>query len=88
LLSLCSKTTVKDDSPQAQAALKELLYGEGNALSAKRLTDFAEGISTYISTTQGSQPCPSLSATVSSLGKVNENGRAKSQTTQESVVKL
>jgi hypothetical protein len=49
-----AKRLFKDNSPQAQAALKELLYGAGNTLSAKRLTDFAEGISTYMSTTKGS----------------------------------
>jgi hypothetical protein len=74
-----AKRLFKDDSPQAQAALKELLYGAGNALSAKRLTDFAEGISTYISTTQGSSPSLSTSAT-----KTNNN-RKDSQTAQESL---
>lgn len=76
-----AKRLFKDDSPQAQAALKELLYGAGNALSAKRLTDFAEGISTYISSTQGS-PSPSLNTSVT---KINDNGKIKSQTTQESL---
>jgi len=46
-----AKRLLKDDSPRAQAALKELLYGAGDRLSAKRLTDLADGITSYVSST-------------------------------------
>jgi len=51
-----------DDSPRAQVALRELLYGAGSALNAKRLTDLADGFTTYVSTTKSSsQEAPSAS---------------------------
>mmetsp|Transcript_16406 Transcript_16406/g.22842 ORF Transcript_16406/g.22842 Transcript_16406/m.22842 type:complete len:724 (-) Transcript_16406:35-2206(-) len=47
-----ARRLVYDDSPRAQEALKELLYGAGDAIDAARLTDLAGGFSTYTTTTK------------------------------------
>ena len=61
-----AKRLLKDDSPRAQAALKELLYGAGDRLSAKRLTDLADGITSYVSSTKGA-------VTIASNGDLKAN---------------
>jgi hypothetical protein len=47
-----AKRLVKDDSPRAQKALKELLYGAGDMLDVARLGELADGFSTYTTTTK------------------------------------
>jgi predicted unusual protein kinase regulating ubiquinone biosynthesis (AarF/ABC1/UbiB family) len=47
-----AKRLVGDDSPRAQKALKDLLYGAGDAVDAERLSDLADGFATYTTTTK------------------------------------
>jgi len=47
-----ARRLLNDDSPRAQAALKDLLYGAGNLIEPDRLTDLASGFSTYTTTTK------------------------------------
>lgn len=74
-----AKRLVKDDSPRAQNALKELIYGAEDAVDIDRLGELADGFSTYTTTTK----------TINAMNGVNEDGdvaekRAKS--TQEKIV--
>ena len=47
-----AKRLLGDNSPRAQAALKELLYGASGNLDAQRLADLAKGFGTYVNTNQ------------------------------------
>lgn len=47
-----AKRLLGDDSPRAQKALKDLLYGAGSAVDAERIADLADGFSTYTTTTK------------------------------------
>lgn len=47
-----AKRLVGDDDPRARKALRDLLYGAGNALDVKRLSDLADGFTTYTTTTK------------------------------------
>ncbi|CAB9520059.1 OF BC1 COMPLEX KINASE 3, chloroplastic [Seminavis robusta] len=50
-----AKRLLVDDSPRAQDALRELLYGAENQIDSKRLVDLADGFSTYTTTTKETQ---------------------------------
>jgi len=41
-----------DDSPRAQQALRDLLYGAGESIDIERLTDLADGFTSYTTTTK------------------------------------
>jgi len=45
-----ARRLLNDDSPRAQLALKELVYGAGNTLDVGRLSDLAGGFSSYTTT--------------------------------------
>lgn len=47
-----AKRLLGDDSPQAQQALRDLLYGAGSYLEADRLIDLADGFTTYTKATK------------------------------------
>jgi hypothetical protein len=47
-----AKRLVADDDPRARKALKELIYGASNAVDVKRLTDLADGFTSYTTTTK------------------------------------
>ncbi|GKY99585.1 hypothetical protein MPSEU_000912800 [Mayamaea pseudoterrestris] len=47
-----AKRLVGDNDPRARKALRELLYGATNALDINRLTDLADGFSSYTTTTK------------------------------------
>lgn len=47
-----AKRLVSDDDPRARKALKELIYGAGNAIDVDRLSDLADGFSSYTTTTK------------------------------------
>jgi len=47
-----AKRLVADDSPRAQKALRDLLYGTGNAVNAERLSDLADGFAKYTTNTK------------------------------------
>jgi len=46
-----AKRLVRDDSPRAQQALKDMLYGTGDTVSFSRLGELANGFSKYTATT-------------------------------------
>jgi len=56
LISSCfpyvARRLIFDDSPRAQAALKDLLYGAGDMIDAERLKDTVAGFSEYTTTTK------------------------------------
>jgi predicted unusual protein kinase regulating ubiquinone biosynthesis (AarF/ABC1/UbiB family) len=47
-----AKRLVGDDSPRAQKALRDLLYGAGDYLDVERVSDLANGFSRYTTTTK------------------------------------
>jgi hypothetical protein len=47
-----AKRLVGDTDPRAEKALRDLLYGAGGALDATRLTDLADGFSSYTTTSK------------------------------------
>jgi len=47
-----SRRLIDDDSPRAQIALKDLLYGAGDRIDPERLKDTVAGFSTYTTTTK------------------------------------
>jgi hypothetical protein len=47
-----AKRLVADDDPRARKALKDLLYGASDALDVDRLSDLAQGFSSYTTTTK------------------------------------
>lgn len=47
-----ARRLIGDDSPRAQKALKDLLYGAGDMIDAERLKDTVAGFSTYTTTTK------------------------------------
>jgi hypothetical protein len=47
-----AKRLVADDDPRARKALKELIYGASNIVDVKRLTDLADGFTSYTTTTK------------------------------------
>jgi predicted unusual protein kinase regulating ubiquinone biosynthesis (AarF/ABC1/UbiB family) len=47
-----AKRLLADNSPRAQAALKELLYGASGNVDAQRLADLASGFGSYVTTNQ------------------------------------
>jgi hypothetical protein len=47
-----SKRLVRDDSPRAKQALRDMLYGKGDTVNLNRLGQLANGISTYTATTK------------------------------------
>jgi hypothetical protein len=47
-----AKRLVRDDSPRAQKALKEMLYGAGDSVNLNRLGALANGFSSYTATTR------------------------------------
>jgi hypothetical protein len=55
LISSCfpyiAKRLVRDDSPRAQQALKDMLYGAGDSVNFNRLSELANGFSKYTTTT-------------------------------------
>lgn len=51
-----AKRLVGDDSPRAQNALRELLYGAENQIDSSRIIDLAGGFSTYTTTSKNTGP--------------------------------
>ena len=47
-----ARRLIDDDSPRAQVALKDLLYGAGDRIDPERLKDTVAGFSTYTTTTK------------------------------------
>ena len=47
-----AKRLLRDDSPRAQQALKDLLYGAGDYLDPERISDLADGFATYTTNTK------------------------------------
>lgn len=47
-----AKRLVADDDPRARKALKELIYGVSGAVDVRRLTDLADGFTSYTTTTK------------------------------------
>ena len=75
-----AKRLVKDDSPRAQKALKELLYGAGDVVDVSRLGELADGFSTYTTTTKtlntiDDEGIPALEE--QEQGSANKSTRAK-----------
>jgi hypothetical protein len=68
-----ARRLVADDDPRARKALKDLLYGAGESLDVKRLTDLADGFSSYTTTTktmnQQTKASPNGGELVSTSGK-------------------
>jgi hypothetical protein len=58
-----AKRLLKDDSPRAQKALKELLYGAGDMIDVEQIANLAEGFSTYTTTTKSLNSANTTSAT-------------------------
>jgi hypothetical protein len=68
-----ARRLVADEDPRARKALKDLLYGAGESLDVKRLTDLADGFSSYTTTTktltQQSKALPNGEELVLTTGK-------------------
>ena len=47
-----AKRLMADDSPRAQRALRDMIYGASNVVDVTRLGDLAEGFTTYTTTTK------------------------------------
>ena len=47
-----AKRLVGDDDPRARKALRDLIYGASDSVDVKRLTDLAEGFTSYTTTTK------------------------------------
>lgn len=47
-----AKRLVEDDSPRATKALRDLLYGAGDAISVERISDLADGFTSYTASTK------------------------------------
>ena len=47
-----AKRLVADDDPRARKALRDLIYGASDAVDVKRLTDLADGFTSYTTTTK------------------------------------
>ena len=60
-----AKRLLADDSPQAQDALRNLLYGAEKYMEPKRLADLADGFVTYTTTTKRAVEAESGSISVS-----------------------
>jgi len=56
-----AKRLIGDDSPRAQKALRELLYGAENQIDSSRIIDLADGFSTYTATSKSMGPKDSSS---------------------------
>ena len=59
-----AKRLVGDDDPRARGALRDMLYGSGEHVDPKRVSEFIEGFSSYTATTK----------TVSNVGHAVEQG--------------
>ena len=62
-----AKRLLKDDSPRAQKALKELLYGAGDLVDVDQIANLAEGFSTYTTTTKALTTPMNTTASTSSV---------------------
>lgn len=64
-----AKRLVGDDSPRAQKALRDLIYGAGDAVDAERLSDLADGFATYTTTTKSIESSSKVLAGASNPNK-------------------
>jgi hypothetical protein len=89
-----AKRLVADDDPRARKALKELIYGASNAVDVKRLTDLADGFTSYTTTTKTiNQQAPAhngeIILTTGSVEKVSkEKERKKRMVEAEATITL
>ena len=81
-----AKRLLGDDSPRAQEALRDLLYGAGENLEPKRLTDLADGFATYTATTKIAEKKNAASTETDKLavnGVNQERGQRKKPSTTD-----
>jgi hypothetical protein len=74
-----AKRLVADDDPRARKALKELIYGASDAVDVKRLTDLADGFTSYTTTTKTiNQQAPARTGEVILIsGEIERVSKAK-----------
>jgi hypothetical protein len=89
-----AKRLVGDDDPRARKALRDLLYGASEALDVDRLSDLAEGFSSYTTTTKtiNEQAGTQLDEVITTSGQVEkiskERDRKKKMVEAEAAITL
>ena len=89
-----AKRLVADDDPRARKALRELLYGASDAVDVDRLTDLADGFSSYTTTTktineQAGTKAGELVTTSGEIEKISkESQRKKKMVEAEAAITL